>query len=408
MTITSSQIRENLLMGLNTMRTHKFRSFLTILGVVIGVTSVTAVASIIQGLNNVIADRVELLGSKVFFVSRMTFQFGRIPEKIRKRKFLEYEDAVAIRENCPHVELATAFLTRAAMMGKSSTIKYRNESLNNPIIRGAEANYDEILPAFGVKEGRSSQKGRRQFNVWTVLTDVQIRGVTASHIFNTSSQIEDGRYISLFDERQSTPVCVIGDDIAEQLFPGLDPIGKLLRVDDRECRIIGRMERVGSVLGQSQDTFVLLPISTFLKAYGYRRSVTLLVQSPDAASFGLAQDEVRMLLRVRRHRSYRQADDFYIATSETFLALWESISSAFFIAFIFIASIASIVGGIVIMNIMLVSVTERTREIGIRRALGARRADIRRQLLVETLIQCLLGGFLGVSFGFIVAIVVAM
>ena len=166
------------------------------------------------------------------------------------------------------------------------------------------------------------------------------------------------------------------------------------------------MERVGSVLGQSQDTFVLLPVSTFLKAYGSRRSVTLLVQSPDAANFGPAQDEVRMLLRVRRHRSYRQADDFYFTTSETFLALWESISSAFFIAFIFIASIASIVGGIVIMNIMLVSVTERTREIGIRRALGARRADIRRQLLVETLIQCLLGGFLGVSFGFIVAVVV--
>ena len=137
MTITSSQIRENLMMGLTTMRAHKFRSFLTILGVAIGVTSVTAVASIIQGLNNVISDRVELLGSKVFFVSRMTFQFGRIPENIRKRKFLEYEDAAAIRENCPHVEMATVILTRAAFMGQSSTIKYRNESLNNPFIRAA-------------------------------------------------------------------------------------------------------------------------------------------------------------------------------------------------------------------------------------------------------------------------------
>ena len=355
-------VRDAVTLSLQSLLAHRLRSALTLLGIMMGMATLILVITIIQGANFYVEDKVIRLGSNVFIVSKTPRGAHSIDEyfKARKYKNLTLDDMRDLEENCS---------------------------------------------ACGPISASSSRGGKVKVGA-DILTDIRIQGVTASHIFNTSSKIEDGRYISLFDERQSTPVCVIGDDIAEQLFPSLDPIGKLLRVDDRECRIIGRMERVGSVLGQSQDTFVLLPISTFLKAYGYRRSVTLLVQSPDAASFGLAQDEVRMLLRVRRHRSYRQADDFYIATSETFLALWESISSAFFIAFIFIASIASIVGGIVIMNIMLVSVTERTREIGIRRALGARRADIRRQLLVETLIQCLLGGFLGVSFGFIVAVVV--
>ncbi len=354
--------REAVTLSLQSLLAHRLRSSLTLLGIMMGMATLILVITIIQGANFYVEDKIIRLGSNVFIISKTPRGAHSIDEyfKARKYKDLTLDDMRELEENC-------------SACGPIST----------SVSRGGK-----------VKVGAE------------ILTDVRIQGVTASHIFNTSSKIEDGRYISLFDERQSTPVCVIGDDIAEQLFPGLDPIGKLLRVDDRECRIIGRMERIGSVLGQSQDTFVILPISTFLKAYGWRRSVTLLVQSPDAASFGPAQDEVRMLLRVRRHRSYRQADDFYITTSETFLALWESISSAFFIAFIFIASIASIVGGIVIMNIMLVSVTERTREIGIRRALGARRADIRRQLLVETLIQCLLGGFLGVSFGFIVAVVV--
>ncbi len=355
-------VRDAVTLSLQSLLAHRLRSALTLLGIMMGMATLILVITIIQGANFYVEDKVIRLGSNVFIVSKTPRGAHSIDEyfKARKYKNLTLDDMRELEENC---------------------------SACGPISTSVS--------------GRGRVKVRAD-----ILTDVRIQGVTASHIFNTSSKIEDGRYISLFDERQSTPVCVIGDDIAAQLFPSLDPIGKLLRVDDRECRIIGRMERVGSVLGQSQDTFVLLPISTFLKAYGSRRSVTLLVQSPDAASFGPAQDEVRMLLRVRRHRSYRQADDFYFTTSETFLALWKSISSAFFIAFIFIASIASIVGGIVIMNIMLVSVTERTREIGIRRALGARRADIRRQLLVETLIQCLLGGFLGVSLGFAVAVVV--
>ena len=355
-------VRDAVTLSVQSLMAHRLRSALTLLGIMMGMATLILVITIIQGANFYVEDKIINLGSNVFIISKTPPGAHNIDEYLKARKYkdLTLDDMRDLQENC-------------SACGPIST----------QISRGGK-----------VKVGAE------------ILTDVRIRGVTASHIFNTSAKVEDGRYISLFDERQSAPVCVIGDDIAEQLYPGLDPIGKLLRVDNRECRIIGRMERIGSVLGQNQDTFVLLPVSTFLKAYGSRRSVTFYVQSRDAAGFGPAQDEVRMRLRVRRHRSYRQADDFYIATSETFLSLWESISSAFFIAFIFIASIASIVGGIVIMNIMLVSVTERTREIGIRRALGARRADIRRQLLVETLIQCILGGFLGVSFGFCVALLV--
>ncbi len=354
--------REAITLSLQSLLGHRLRTSLTLLGITMGMSTLIVVITVIQGANFYVEDKIVDLGTNVFVISKTPKGSANIEEYLKARKYknLTIEDAEDLKENCYACgPISTLFSTRGKVK--------------------AGANF---------------------------LTDVRIEGVTASHILNTSSKIDSGRYISVFDERQSTPVCVIGDDIAEELFPGLDSIGKFLRVDDHECRIVGRLERIGSVLGQNQDTFVILPISTFLKSYGQRRSAVLHVQSTSADSFGNAQDEVRMRLRVRRHRNYNQSDDFYIVSSETFLDLWESISSAFFIAFIFIASIASIVGGIVIMNIMLVSVTERTREIGIRRALGARRSDIHRQLLVETLIQCLLGGFLGISFGFIVAIII--
>ncbi len=361
MTITSSQIRENLLMGLNTMRTHKFRSFLTILGVVIGVTSVTAVASIIQGLNNVIAERVELLGSKVFFVSRLTFQFGRIPEKIRKRKFLEYEYAVAIREICPHVELATAFLTRGAMMGKSSTIKYRNESLNNPIIRGAEANYDEILPAFGVKEGR-------------FLTD--------------------------YENAHAQNVCIIGQQVKDSLFPNTDPIGREVLLDDQRLRVIGIFEEdPGMFGGPGVDDFVVLPYRTFHKFWPENKEIAIMMTVRDPLELEIAQEEVIEVLRRRRRVPPREENDFEIASPDFLLTLWNQLTGAVVILTMVISSIALLVGGIGVMNILLVSVTERTKEIGIRKALGARRRDIVTQFLLEAMIMTGTGGTIGIVLG---------
>ena len=368
MTITSSQIRENLMMGLTTMRTHKFRSFLTILGVVIGVTSVTAVASIIQGLNNVISDRVELLGSKVFFVSRMTFQFGRIPENIRKRKFLEYEDAAAIRENCPHVEMATVILTRAAMMGQSSTIKYQNESLNNPIIRGAEANYDEILPAFSVEEGR-------------FLTD--------------------------YEDTHAQNVCIIGQKVKDSLFPHTDPIGQEVTLDERRLRVIGVFEKdPGMFGGPSVDDFVVLPYRTFHKFWPENKDNAIIMTVRDPLESGIAQDEVVEVLRRRRRVPPREENDFEITSPEFLMSLWEQLTGAVVILTMVISSISLLVGGIGVMNILLVSVTERTKEIGIRKALGARRRDIVTQFLLEAMIMTGTGGTLGIVVGISSAMII--
>lgn len=348
-------------MGLNTMRTHKFRSFLTILGVMIGVTSVTAVSSIIQGLNNVIADRVELLGSKVFFVTRTGVQFGRVPEKIRKRKFLEYEDAVAIRENCPHVEMATAFLTRAAMMGASSTIKYRNESLNNPIVRGTEANYDEILPAFGVKEGR-------------FLTD--------------------------YENAHAQNVCILGQKVKDSLFPNIDPIGREVMLDDQRLRVIGIFEEdPGMFGGPGVDDFVVLPYRTFHKFWPENKDNVIMMTVRDPLELETAQDEVVEVLRRRRRVPAREENDFEIASPDFLLTLWNQLTGAVVILTMVISSIALLVGGIGVMNILLVSVTERTKEIGIRKALGARRRDIVTQFLLEAMIMTGTGGTLGIVVG---------
>jgi putative ABC transport system permease protein len=165
-------------------------------------------------------------------------------------------------------------------------------------------------------------------------------------------------------------------------------------------------ERLGTVLGQSQDNFAIIPISAFFKVFGTRRSVTIQLKAADSTRLEPAMDQVRLVLRGRRHVRHANPDDFYMATSDTFLSLWSSISSAFFMVFIMISSIASIVGGIVIMNIMLVSVTERTKEIGIRRAVGARKKDILWQFLIEALAQCVVGGFIGVLAGFLIALAV--
>jgi putative ABC transport system permease protein len=177
-------------------------------------------------------------------------------------------------------------------------------------------------------------------------------------------------------------------------------------VAGQEYQVIGIADKMGSILGQTQDNFVLIPMTAFFRQFGSRRSITMNIKTRNSDLLSSAQDQVRLILRGRRQLSYHQPDTFYIAASDTFLSLWASISSAFFMVFIMISSIASIVGGIVIMNIMLVSVTERTKEIGIRRAVGARRNDILRQFLIEALVQCVVGGAIGILFGFLTALLV--
>ncbi len=355
-------ITEAINISLGSIKANKLRSFLTLLGLIIGVMTLILVMTIVQGANRYVEEKVADLGTNVFQIAKNPLVVTDFQEyiKAQRNKDLLMEDAQAIREQCPDC------ISVGVQVQTTSTVKYGNESGEDTSIRGVTANMAEV----------------------------------------STVSIEDGRYLSAFEEKNATPVCVLGRDVVDHLFPQVSPIGKIIRIANQEYRVVGLAERIGNVLGQSQDNFVLIPISAFFKDFGSRRSVTIHVKAANTAKLEPAQAQARTVLRSRRHIAYNSPDTFYIATAETFLSVWSSISSAFFMVFIMISSIASVVGGIVIMNIMLVSVTERTKEIGIRRAVGAKRSDILWQFLVEAMVQCVVGGLIGILLGFLLAVAV--
>ncbi|MGC2002485.1 MAG: FtsX-like permease family protein, partial [Candidatus Acidiferrales bacterium] len=218
-----------------------------------------------------------------------------------------------------------------------------------------------------------------------------------------SRTVEFGRYFTPSEAEHKANVCVIGDTIVQQLFLGMDPIGKSVRIGSDDFLVVGVMEKIGSVLGQDQDNFVIIPLTDFLRLQGLNSSITINVKT-SKQNFEIAQDQAHLILRSRRHLLGSAEDDFFIGTKESYMALWRSISSAFFGVFIMVSAISVVIGGIVIMNVMLVSVTLRRREIGVRRAVGATKQDILRQFMMESVVQCLVGGFAGVSLGFLVAL----
>jgi putative ABC transport system permease protein len=225
----------------------------------------------------------------------------------------------------------------------------------------------------------------------------------------SSVTIAHGRYIVPGEEQGAAAVCILGAEVAEKLFPGLDPIGKTVKIDPQPYQVVGVADKIGSILGQSRDTFAIIPMSVFFKIYGYQNSIgnlTISARAVNPQQLQAAQDEARLILRSRRHVRYQEKDDFYVTTSDTLMSLWNDFKQAFFIAFILIASLASVVGGIVIMNIMLVTVAERTREIGLRKSVGARRIDIMEQFFMEALTLCLIGGLMGIGLGVAVALLV--
>jgi len=348
--------------AVSSLRANRLRSSLTLLGIVIGVMAVIAVVSIISGLNDYVAGKIFNLGPDVLTVSRMSPVITSLDEFIegQRRKNLYLSDMVAIRAAC----------SNCRSVGASVNARAR------------------------VKFGRD-------------YLDSEIRGFTAEMPALRGYELQAGRFLTEYDVEHARNVVVIGTDILDNLFPFIDPIGKTLIVDDRLFEVIGVSTKQGSVLGQSQDNWVMIPITLHQKMYGARRSVNIYAKALAGAHVAAAESEIRLTLRARRHLSYDAKDDFALNTNDNFLQIWANISRAFFAVTIGIASISLIVGGIVVMNIMLVSVTERTREIGIRKAAGARRHDILTQFLVESSTLALIGGMIGVCLGASIALAVS-
>jgi len=352
--------QDNLAQGLGAMRAHKLRASLTMLGLTMGVATLITVMTIVQGANLYVENKIANLGTNVFQIARTPFAVTDFTVVIKALKYrrIELDDVRAVAAGCP------ACLEVGATA--SATVRAR----------------------YGDKESQ----------------DVNFYGQTPEMVDIDTRAVDSGRYFSTVESEHRANVCLIGDTLVQRLFLGEDPIGKNIRVGNEEFQVIGIMEKVGSVLGQDQDNFVTVPLSVFLRTEGvHTSSLTINAKARDGL-FEAAQDQAQLVLRARHHLSGQMENDFFIGTKESYMALWRSISGAFFGVFILVSTISVVIGGIVIMNVMLVSVTLRKREIGVRRAVGATQGDILGQFMLESVIQCLSGGILGIALGFLVAL----
>ena len=360
-----TNVGTNLVLAFDTMRNHRLRTALTVLGLTMGVAVLIMVITLILGANTYVEDKIANLGTNVFRIGKMPFTPTSRDEYRRaiRHPQISMADVEGLRARCP---LCTDVGANAS---SKVTVRHKNQEF----------------------------------------TDVSLRGQTANMIDIGNLVVERGRFFTDSEDRHGAGVCVIGDELTEELFPNLDPIGKTIRVGHEPLLVIGTFERIGSVLGQNQDSFVVVPLHTLFRMRGSRFSLTIEVKA--GAGEGVFEDTLNQAwgaMRVQRGLAGKRDDDFYFGTAAAYMALWDSISASFFFVFISVSSIAAVVGGIVIMNIMLVSVTERTKEVGVRRACGANRGDILRQFLAESVVQAALGGVLGGGIGVVAAFLVTL
>jgi putative ABC transport system permease protein len=349
-------------------RAHKLRAFLTVLGIVIGVMTVISILSLIQGMNASVEKQIQSLGSNTIMVSRVSYGIGQIDiDAISKRKGLTASDADAIAA-LPAVRMASPIVPR-----NLASVKYR---------------------------------GRKA-------ADCQVRGVNADYEFVGNHPVESGRFITRDDYQRRTTVCVIGTYFVENLFPNEDPIGKRLTLDNDRFLIIGVLQRKGSFLGQSMDNVIYIPFSTFEVTFPRRSGaggwfgMEIHAMARSTGQIDDAVDQIRELLRRRRGLTFDKPDNFGINTQDTIRSIYKNITGVAFIVMIAVAAISLLVGGIGIMNIMLVSVTERTKEIGLRKAIGASSQNILLQFLTEAVILSGIGGLIGVGLGLGIAGIVS-
>lgn len=368
--MTLAQARENFLAALNTLRTSKLRSALTVLGIVIGVSSVISMAAIIQGLNKFVQDRVESLGSRTYFLTRFPpgTDPSRMPERYRIRKYFQYDYGEFIRSAAPDAENVNTIGTRGFFFGESNLITSGDHSVEKVIVRGAEPEYIEALPLFN---------------------------------------IERGRFISEFDEEHARSVVVLGAAISDSLFPNTDAVGKTVRINGATYDVIGVFTPdQGLFLGPGVDIFAIIPLSNFKKRYPEDKELMLMFTVPKDVNVDTAQGEVIQAMRRLRRIPADQDNDFELSSPDFLTNLWNQLTGALVILTTVISSIGLLVGGIGVMNIMLISVTERTQEIGVRKAIGARKADVRLQFLLEAVVLTLVGGIIGILAGAVVSALV--
>jgi putative ABC transport system permease protein len=354
---------ESLRIALGSLRANKLRTALTLVGVVVGVAAVIAVVTIIKGLDQTIASTFSSQGSTVFTVSKRPQVITSREDfiKFNRRKDVTEDDAGAVTRLC--------------------TACWRT---------GVAANAQAT-----VKAGDQSSEG------------VRVRGLTLSMYAIEDTDIIAGRAWTDVEEAAGRDVAVVGPDILDNLFAGAPPdqiIGRQVRVEGRAYEIIGVTERLGKIFGFSRDNFVQIPYPTFKKAFGSRTSLVIFVQVPEDAQLAGAEDQVRNIMRNRRGKTFRDEEDgFALETQAVFIDLYKTATANIYFVTVGVAAISLVVGGIVVMNIMLVSVTERTREIGVRKAVGASRRDVLLQFLVESVVITSIGGLMGVAAGFLLA-----
>src|SRR5258708_2316589 len=347
---------ESVKIALQSLWANKLRSVLTLLGVVIGVASVITVVTLVNGANTYVSTKLFTYGADVFTVSKQPHISFDDAEWIRnqKRKNIKLEDFEAVQQECSRCTAT------GAATGQQGKVVYGTQST----------------------------------------TDTTVRGWTNTMPSMNNINIALGRAFTQTDDDLARRVTVIGADIADNFFTNTDPLGKEIRIDGETYTVVGIAERQGKTFGQSQDNLVYIPLTTFLHTHGSDRSITIYARAAKVGDpLQVAVDEVRTIMRNRRHDAAGVPDSFTIDTSDSTVGLLQSITASFGAIVVAIAGISLVVGGIVIMNIMLVSVTERTREIGIRKALGARRPDLMMQFLIESSTMSLVGGLLGVIGG---------
>ena len=357
------QIYESIWIALQAIWANKLRSFMTVLGNVVAVTSIVTVVTLIQGMNSMVSTAiVSDVGADSFTIQRLPpIRSEDDEERTRNNPLLTLDEAAAIRDYSDRIGAVMAQAQRGA------TVSYRADELDN----------------------------------------VQVQGVTSDYGQFTSFNAERGRLISAIEVERSRPVALIGWGIADELFGQTDPLEKSIRVAGVPFRVVGISEKKGSFFGNSQDNFVVIPLVAYQKLFGARQSLQIVVKPRTPQEIQAAKDDATVALRVKRRLKPGTSDNFGMFTSDTFLDLYRQATTGIFAVLVGVVALSLVVGGIVIMNIMLMVVSERTREIGLRKALGARRADIMSQVLTESITLSLFGGIVGLTLGSLAALLIS-